>query len=339
MWYTSFMENSGTQGIGVVGLGEVGQIHAQAVRSSKSSFLAAVADVDEKRREAHEEKGVAAYSTIEELLANERVQTVSICLPHHLHFAAAAAAIAAGKNVLVEKPLTITASDSEELIRLANEAGVTLGVSHNQLYYAAHLEAKRQIVQGKIGRPTFLRMRLGIGPAWGGWRASTAHTGGGLLIDAGMHRLYVALNLFGRVSDCKAVLDVPRDQGEGFAIVALLFESGAWGVIEVSKDGPEGFFEDEIEIVGTIAALRIAGLESNLNERDFFLEFNDQRWNRHSIEADSWSDTVQKSVQDFLDSVAEGRKAPVSGEDALETMNLLGKIYDCAEFFDGERAL
>lgn len=332
------MNNGDLRGVGVIGLGEVGEVHADAVNSSATSYLAAIADVDQGRRDLYASKGVAAYATIDELLANDDVQTVSICLPHHLHFPTAAAAIAAGKNVLVEKPLTITISDAEELVRRANHAGVTLGVSHNQLYYAAHLEAKRQIEQRLIGEPTFIRMRLGIGPMWGGWRASIENTGGGLMIDAGMHRLYVALYLFGPVRACHAVFDVPREHGEGFAVITLKFESGAWGVIEVSKDGPEGFFEDEIEVVGTEAVLRLSGLESHLDERDHFLEYRDQRWNRQSMTPDSWAETVQRSVRDFLDSVAKGAPAPVSGKDALATMQLLHQIYDSAVLFDEAEA-
>ncbi len=328
------MEIGDAQGVGIVGLGEVGEVHADAVRTSATSYLAAIADVDQDRRDLYARQGVAAYATINELLANDEVQTVSICLPHHLHFPTAAAAIAAGKNVLVEKPLTITISDAEELVRRADQAGIALGVSHNQLYYTAHVEAKRQIVQGLIGEPTFIRMRLGIGPMWGGWRASIENTGGGLMIDAGMHRLYVALHLFGPVTACHAVFDVPRERGEGFAVITLKFGSGAWGVVEVSKDGPQGFFEDEIEVVGTKAALRLPGLESHLDERDHFLEFRDNRWSRQPLTIDSWAETVQRSVGDFLDSVAKGGPAPVSGKDALATMLLLHRIYDSAEFFD-----
>jgi predicted dehydrogenase len=332
------MENGDLQGVGVIGLGEVGEVHSDAVKSSATSYLAAIADVDENRRNLYANQGIAAYATFDELLANDAVQTVSICLPHHLHFPVAAAAIAAGKNVLVEKPLTINISDAEELVRRADQAGVTLGVSHNQLYYTAHVEAKRKIEQGLIGDPTFLRMRLGIGPMWGGWRASIENTGGGLMIDAGMHRLYVALYLFGPVSACHAIFDVPRERGEGYAIITLRFESGAWGVIEVSKDGPEGFFEDEIEVVGTEAALRLSGLESHLDERDHLLEFRDKRWSRQSMAPDSWAETVRRSVGDFLDSVAKGAPAPVSGQDALATMQLLHQIYDSAVFFDEAEA-
>jgi predicted dehydrogenase len=63
---------------------------------------------------------------------------------------------------------------------------VALGVSHNQVFYAPHAEAKRLIDAGAIGQPVLIRLRLGMGPSFGGWRDSPALTGGGLLFDAGV---------------------------------------------------------------------------------------------------------------------------------------------------------
>jgi predicted dehydrogenase len=119
---------------------------------------------------------------------------------------------------------------------------VSLGVSHNQVFYAPHAEAKRLIDAGDIGRPVLIRLRLGMGPVWGGWRDSPAGSGGGLLSDAGVHRLYLALFFFGPVRDVHAVLDVPRERGETFAVAVLEFASGALGIIEANHHGPRGTF-------------------------------------------------------------------------------------------------
>jgi predicted dehydrogenase len=89
------------------------------------------------------------------LIADPQVGTVSVCLPHHLHFPVALAGIQAGKNVLVEKPLTVSLDQARELVDAVAAAGVALGVSHNQIFYAPHTEAKRLIDTGAIGRPVF----------------------------------------------------------------------------------------------------------------------------------------------------------------------------------------
>src|SRR6202008_3031763 len=105
-----------------------------------------------------------------------------------------------------------------------------------------------------------------------------------------------ALYFFGAVDEVHAVLDVPREQGETFGVITLRFASGARGVIEVNQHGPLRMFEDEIEIVGTEAALRLPGLESKLNQRGCYLEFSAQAGHTVAIEEEDWARTVHKCV-------------------------------------------
>jgi predicted dehydrogenase len=153
--------------VGLIGLGEIGQVHAAGIRLAPAAWLAAVADTEPDRLRPFADEGVRAYREAGELIADAQVGTVSVCLPHHLHFPVALQAIRAGKNVLVEKPLAIGPEQSRELVDAAAAAGVALGVSHNQVFYAPHAEAKRLIEAGAIGRPVLIRLRLGMGPPWG----------------------------------------------------------------------------------------------------------------------------------------------------------------------------
>jgi predicted dehydrogenase len=320
--------------IGLVGLGEIGQVHAEAVRRSATARLVAVADTAPERLPPFEAPGVRGYRDAGELIADTEVGTVSVCLPHHLHFPVALAAIRAGKNVLVEKPMAVSPGEGQQLVDAAAAAGVTLGVSHNQVFYAPHAKAKRLIDSGAIGRPVLLRLRLGMGPTWGGWRADPRLAGGGLLSDAGVHRIYLALHFFGPVREVHAVLDAPADRGETFAVVVLGFRSGALGVIEANHHGPPGTFDDEIEITGSDATLRLAGIESlfiGYRAGPALSMFRDGRWQDVPVRPDDWAASVRASVTGYLDAVTAGREPPVSGSDALETLLLLQQIYDTAE--------
>ena len=324
--------------VGLIGLGEIGQVHAAAIRRSGTARLVAVADTVPELRAPFEAQGISGYRDAAELIADAEVGTVSVCLPHYLHFPVAQAAIRAGKHVLVEKPLTTSVAEGEQLVDAAAAAGVALGVSHNQLFYAAHAEAKRLIDAGTIGSPVFIRLRLGAGPLWGGWRDSPDLAGGGLLADAGVHRLYLARYLFGPVREVRAILDVPRQQGETFAVVILVFESGARGLIEANQHGPPGTFDDEIEITGSDATLRLAGLESmfvGYRSGPALSLFRDRQWREVPVRPDDWSASVQASVTAFLDAVTAGREPPVTGAAALETVRLLERIYDTATVLPG----
>jgi predicted dehydrogenase len=324
--------------VGLIGLGEIGQVHAAGIRRSGTARLVAVADTIPELRAPFEAEGIRGYRDAAELISDAAVGTVSVCLPHYLHFPVALAAIRAGKHVLVEKPLTTSVAEGEQLVDAAAAAGVALGVSHNQLFYTAHAEAKRLIEGGAIGRPVFIRLRLGAGPLWGGWRDSPDLAGGGLLADAGVHRLYVARYLFGPVREVRAILDVPRQQGETFAVVILVFESGARGLIEANQHGPPGTFDDEIEITGSDATLRLAGLESlfvGYRSGPALSMFRDRQWREVPVRPDDWSASVQASVTAFLDAVTAGREPPVTGAAALETVRLLERIYDTASVLPG----
>jgi predicted dehydrogenase len=319
--------------VGLIGLGEIGQVHAAAIQGSRTARLVAVADTAPELLTPFEAQGVRGYREAGELIADAQVGTVCICLPHYLHFPVALAAIKAGKNVLVEKPLAISAEQGGRLVRAAAAAGVALGVSHNQVFYAAHAEAKRLIDTGALGRPVLIRLRLGLGPTFGGWRGSPDLAGGGLLADAGVHRLYLALYFFGPVRGVRAVLDSPWQRGETFAVVILEFQSGARGIIEANHHGPPGTFDDEIEITGSDATLRLAGLEAlsvGYRSGPALSMFRDRQWREVPVPPDDWSASVQASVMAYLDAVTAGREPPVTGATALESVRLLERIYDTA---------
>ena len=323
--------------VGVIGLGEIGQVHVAAVRKSAVARLAAVADTAAELLQPFAAGGLPAYADAAELIADPGVGTVCVCLPHDLHFPVALRALQAGKNVLVEKPLAIDPGQCQALIDAARASGVKLGASHNQVFYAPHVEVKRLIDTGAIGRPVLIRLRLGMGPLYGGWRDSPAQTGGGLLIEAGVHRIYLALYLFGPVRGVRAVLDVPRDQGEKFAVVTLQFESGALGVIEANYYGPPWTFDDETEIIGTDAILRLAGSESlygGYRGGPALTMFRDGHWSEVAVPDDDWRSSVEASVIAYLDAVTAGREPPVTGADGLETVRLVHRIYDSAAILD-----
>ena len=324
--------------VGLIGLGEIGQVHAAAVQRSRKARLVAVADTAPELLVPFVTQGVRGYRDGGELIADADVGTVCVCLPHYLHFPVTLEAIRAGKHVLVEKPLTTSLEEGQQLVDAAAAAGVSLGVSHNQVFYAAHAEAKRLIDGGAIGRPVLIRLRLGLGPRFGGWRDSPDQAGGGLLADAGVHRLYLALNFFGPVRVVRAVLDAPRQQGETFAVVIMVFESGALGLIEANHHGPPGTIDDEIEIAGSEATIRLAGVESlffGYRSGPALSMFRDRQWREVPVPPDDWAASVRASVIAYLDAVTAGREPPVTGAAALETISLLQRIYDTAAVLPG----
>ncbi len=318
-------------GIGIVGLGEIGQVHLRGFQGAPGiARVRAVTDVDAGLRSATARAcGAADCATLEELLAAEGVQAVSVCVPHNLHREIALAAIAAGKHVLLEKPMAVTSGECDEIIDAAARAGVRVGVSHNQLFYPPHVRACQLLGSGALGRPLLLRMRLGIGGKFGGWRADPAATGGGLLLDAGVHRFYMARALFGDVSELAAMADAPRPRGEDVAVVLMRFASGALGAIEANYHCPHGAFDDAIEVCATDGMLYIAGCEADFEgfRTGPALRRYDGAWHEEHVAPGSWEESVYASVQAFASALVRGEEPPVDGRDGRAVVDLIERVY------------
>lgn len=320
-------------GVGVIGLGEIGQFHLRGYEHAPGARIVAVAELDPTLRTATADRlDATAYDDYRRLLEDPAVELVSVCLPHHLHRPVTLAAIAAGKAVLVEKPLALTVDECDEIIAAADAAGVTVGVQHNQLFHGPHVRAQQLIDGGAIGRPVHLRLRLGIGGKLDGWRADPRATGGGILFDAGVHRFYMARALFGEISDVRALVDRGAAEGEDQAIVALRFANGALGVIDAGYHGPPGMFDDAIEVVGSAGALYLSGCEAEFESfrTGPALRRFDGAWHDERVPQGDWADSVVASVGAFVRAVAEGTAPPVSAREGRRIVELLHQVYAAA---------
>jgi predicted dehydrogenase len=322
----------GPVGVGIVGLGEIGQVHLRGFqRAPDVARVVAVADIDPALRQASAAAvGAAQYVTLRELLADGRVNAVSVCLPHRLHHEVALAAIAAGKHVLLEKPMALTVAECDAINAAAAHAAVRVGVSHNQLFYPPHVRARQLLHSGALGRPLLLRMRLGIGGKFVGWRSEPAATGGGLLIDAGVHRFYVARALFGEVVALTALADAPPQRGEDLAVVLMRFDSGALGVIEANYHCPPGAFDDAIEISASAGMLYLSGCEADFEgfRTGPALRRYDGAWHEEHVAPGGWEESVHASVQAFARALVRGEQPPVDGREGRAVVELIQRVYE-----------
>ena len=139
--------------VGLIGGGGIADEHIRGYRAHADRIVvAAVADLDAAtaaRRAA--ELGAAPFADVDALLAGADVDAIDICLPHHLHKDAIVAAARAGKHVLCEKPLCLTAAEAAEVRAAVAEAGITLMCAHNQLFLPAVAAAKALLAGGALG--------------------------------------------------------------------------------------------------------------------------------------------------------------------------------------------
>jgi len=139
--------------IGIVGLGAAGRAFIPAIRAHAGLTLVAIADaVTDLREAAAAEHSVAAYASLDEMLAHAGLDAVCIATPTPLHVEHALQAFAAGKHVLVEKPMAVSSSEAQTMIDAAQRAGVQLLVGHSHSYDPPIERMREIIAAGTLGR-------------------------------------------------------------------------------------------------------------------------------------------------------------------------------------------
>ncbi len=166
---------------GVIGYGAWGALHARAIQQIEGCQLAAVAVPSEQSRvRASEETGVPVFADYRSVLALTAIDAVCIITPNHLHEQIALDALAAGKHVLLEKPMALSAEGCDRLLAAATAARRKLLVGHELHFSPLYLEMHRLISEGRIGRPRYMLVDLWRRPyrsGSDGWKQDPSRVG------------------------------------------------------------------------------------------------------------------------------------------------------------------
>jgi len=145
--------NSRTLGVAVVGTGFIGPVHVEAVRRLGHTVVGVLGSSAEKSQAAAAALHVpTGYADFAALLADPAVDVVHLASPNRLHFEQCKAAVAAGKHVVCEKPLAMTAAETAELVALAERSELVTAVNYNVRFYPCVLELRERVKAGSLGR-------------------------------------------------------------------------------------------------------------------------------------------------------------------------------------------
>ena len=208
--------------IGVVGAGHFGRYHALKVAASNRADLAGVFDPDQDRARAVGWEAGAESRSLEALIAES--DALIVAAPAEMHFDIAARALTAGRHVLVEKPITATLKQADELARLAQEQGLVLQVGHLERFSAAH-----GALSGRMGRPLYIEATR-IAPF------KPRGTDVSVILDLMIHDLDLILALVDSpIQSVDAVGAAVASAHEDIANARIQFESGAVATITASR--------------------------------------------------------------------------------------------------------
>jgi predicted dehydrogenase len=340
--------------VGVIGAGTISEVHLNAYKNNPEVELYAICDLNEDRaREKAQKHGAAkVFIDYNELLADPELQAVSVCTWNNTHAEISIAALNAGKHVLCEKPLCKTVEEANRVEQAVRQSGKILQVGFVRRYNLNTQIVNKFIQSGELGdiyyaKASCLR-RLG-NP--GGWFADKERSGGGPLIDLGVHVIDVCWYLMGKpkvksvsgntynrlgnrsnvknLSFYKAAdYDAEKNTVEDLANAMIRFENGASLSVDVSFTLHAKKDELSVKIYGEKGG---AELEPELfivsEKHDTILNVTPEVDHRSF----NFEQAFQSEIDHFTDSCL-GRKETLSPvEDGVEIMKILCAIYESSE--------
>jgi len=204
--------------VGLCAFGMSGKIfHAPFLKEHPGFFMSAVV---ERSKEDSKEKYPDAeiYRSVEEMLKNADIEVVVVNTPVQTHFEYVKMALEAGKNVIVEKPFTVTVSEAEELVNLAENKNLFLSVYQNRRFDRDYLQVQKVLAEGKLGnvRETEIRFdRFRTDPSGKDHKENPEQNGSGSVHDLGSHLVDQATQFFGFPENVFA--DIFSMKGEAYA--------------------------------------------------------------------------------------------------------------------------
>lgn len=279
-------------GIVIVGYGYIGKIHTLALRQLPMIYPDSASDFElvgicmrskEKAKRAAAEAGCRSwYSDFENVLQDDDVNVVDLVTPNHLHLSMIEGAIGKGKHVICEKPLSVTRYEAREIVNTVQHSGVSLGMIFNYRFIPALMKAKEMIDKGLLGqiynfRGEYYHTGYQNPERPLTWRMDIDKSGGGALVDMGVHVIDLVRHLLGDYESVQAMTETyiskrPVEKGskemgdvsvEDAAWLNVRLKSGARGSIEVSRFATGTLDDLNLILYGEKGALRFSLMDAN----------------------------------------------------------------------------
>lgn len=328
---------------GVVGVGGMGSGHCNMISKIPEARLTAVSDVDEPTLKAVSEKfAVAGFSDPIQLLDSGLVDAIIIATPHYFHPPIAIAAFERGIHVLSEKPLAVSVSDADAMIEAARRSGCKFGIMYQMRTEPHHFAAKQIVNSGALGEiyRTSLVMGWYRSQAYynsGGWRATWAGEGGGVLINQAPHYLDLFCWLAGLPASIHGTTRTRLHQieveDEAFAL--LTYPNGAHGYLyastmEVPNHNMLEICADRGKIVLHGSRLQYFRVEGSIREFTFSTK---EMWGSPKVTEEPVNLPEEKPLkghsaitQNFARAILYNEPLLAPGEEGLNAMELINGI-------------
>ncbi|HOJ12029.1 MAG TPA: Gfo/Idh/MocA family oxidoreductase [Clostridiales bacterium] len=334
---------------GVIGAGGIADRRTlPGMMLAKNAELVAVMEVNmelaEKLRAKYNAK--RAYDNVDAILADPEVEAVYIASPVIYHKDAAVKAAKAKKHILIEKPVALTADEGEKIAALCKEEGIKVAVGLMMRYHAYHQKMKEIIESGKLGKVVSCRAQL---TCWypdipGNWRQQKSTSGGGALMDMGVHCADLIQYITGGKATKVAALTGTKTfnyEVEDQASVIFEMDNGAYAYVDSNFNIPDAAARCRFEIYGTKGSMLAEGtisqieggkLDVVLSDDSLAYDAKQDRVDVSTVKIDvEFGNMYTKEIESFSNSILNNGKIEVPIEDALQVQRLIESAYKSSE--------
>ncbi len=330
--------------VGLIGSGFVSSIHAEALQRCAAAELFAVASPTPGKAKAFAAKHHIPHphADYRKLLEMPEIDLVVIGIPNDLHCEATVAAAAAGKHIVLEKPMCLNLAEADRMLEACRRAKVKLMYAEELCFAPKYVRLKQLLDSGALGQPVLLKQsEKHDGPhAPHFWDVN--RSGGGVMMDMGCHAIEFFRWMLGRPPACSVYAHMgthvhrAKTQGDDNSLLVLEFANGTVGLAEESWTKLGGM-DDRSEVHGSKGVAYADLLHGNSIETysqvgyDYAVEKAGSTvgWS-FTIYEEIWNYGFVHEMEHFVDCVQRDLKPLVTGEDARAVLEILFAAYESA---------
>jgi predicted dehydrogenase len=331
---------------GVIGSGGIARRRTipEGIMHADHAVLVAVFDINKEVNAAvAKEFNAKAVDSIQELI-DSGVDAIYIASPVNMHYDHVIACARGKKHVLCEKPLGMTTPETEKMISVCSEEGVSLGTSFMMRFVTQHQAALKLIKDGKLGRPVYGRAQLSCWypPIKGAWRQDPSQGGGGSLMDMGSHCIDLLEMFFGKIRSVSCFINnsVHSYKSEDSAIVSIFFENGAMGTVDTFFCIPDNSSKNILELYGSKGSILAKGTigQGPAGEMTAYLETDTSGYNAQQIRENADGlvvspapvNTYMAEIEEFSCALLEKREPTNNVLLGLKSQKIMAACYESA---------
>ena len=325
----------------IIGCGRIAKRHAELLGTGQiaGARLAAVCDIQRDRAEAFGAKyGVPAFESIEAMLATQGIDGVSVLTPSGMHAEHAIQVARSKRHVLVEKPMALSLTDADAMIRECDAAGVGLYVVKQNRFNVPVLKAREALDAGRFGKLVLgtVRVRWCRDQSYyahDNWRGTWAQDGGVLSNQASHHVDMLGWFMGGVESvHARGVTALVDIEAEDTAVATLKFRNGALGIVEATSASRPKDMEGSLSVLGATGAVEIAGFSVNKIRTWQFTEpspVDADVMEKFSVNPPNvYGFGHQAYYEHMVDVLANGAKPLVDGHEGRQSLELIMALYE-----------